>query len=276
MRKSPITQFWLLTSHSWLVITLLILIVPVSNLYAQDEEDYDDPTEVFWGDDEGEYEEDDEYYDDEDEYYEDDTSEYYDDEEYFDDEEYYDEGDESEYYEDDEYSDDEGEYEEDLSDTELADIATNLGYSLNISGASPGFVNHDLNTYNNNPQVNFRISIEFPMLMQFAGIRFRFGAEVGNFGFENYLPQGGKFSGMTAMGMLAFPAGPGKLILGAGLIGDTFGVSGETSYGFALGNTLEIRGGVRYTTALNVKDDKKSDLGTASWMDGLIMLGFNL
>jgi len=33
---------------------------------------------------------------------------------------------------------------------------------------------------------------------------------------------------------------------------------------------------VRSTTAWNVIDDKNNDLGTISWMDGLIMLGFNL
>ncbi len=137
-------------------------------------------------------------------------------------------------------------------------------------------MNHDLNSYNNSPQVNFRLSVEFPLLMQILGVRFRFGAEVGNFGFENYKPIGGKFSGMTAMGLLAFPAGPGKLKIGVGLIGNTFGISGETSYGFAIGNTLEIRGGVRSTTALNVTDDKGNNIGIGSWVDGLIMLGFNL
>lgn len=283
MRKCPMTTFYLLSSHTWFLTALMVLIVPVSNLNAQDEGDYEDPTEVFWGDDEEEYTDDEEYYDEEDAFYEDDTSEYYDDDEYYDDEsEYYDEedfyeDDESGYYDDEEYSDDEGEYEEeDVTDTELADLATQMGYSLNISGASPGFVNHDLNTYNNNPQINFRLSVEFPLLMQVLGVRFRFGAEVGNFGFENYLPQGGKFSGITAMGLLAFPAGPGKLKIGAGLIGSSFGFSGETTWGFSIGNTLELRGGVRSTTALNVVDDKKGNLGTASWVDGLIMLGFNL
>lgn len=271
MRKSSITEFYILTNYSWLLIALLVLIAPISNLYAQDEKDYEDPTEVFWGDDEEQYSEDDEYYDEGDEFYEDDTSEYYEDDEFYED-------DTSEYYGDEEFYDDESDYveEEDVSDTELADMAQSMGYSLNISGASPGFVNYVLSTYNNNPQVNFRLSIEFPMLMQILGVRFRFGAEVGNFGFENWKPVGGKFSGMTAMGLLAFPAGPGKLKIGVGLIGSTFGVSGETSYGFAIGNTLEIRAGVRSTTALNVKDDKDNNLGTASWVDGLIMLGFNL
>ncbi len=155
-------------------------------------------------------------------------------------------------------------------------MAQQIGYSLNISGASPGFVNHDMNTYNNNPQVNFRLSVEFPMLMQVLGVRFRFGAELGNFGFQNYLPIGGEFSGMTAMGLLAFPAGPGKVKVGLGLVGNTFGATAETTYGFAIGNTLEIRGGLRYTSAFGVQDNKENEIGLASWMDGLIMLGFNL
>lgn len=227
---------------SWLIVILIVMMIPISTLNAQDE-DYDDPTEVFWGDDE------------EDEFYDDDTSEYYEDDEYYED----------------------GEFEEDeFSDTELADTAERMGYSLNISGASPGFVNHPLNTYNNNPQANFRLSVEFPLLMQMMGVRFRFGVEIGNFGFENYLPIGGKISGLTAMGLLAFPAGPGKIILAAGLIENRFGFSAESSYGFSIGNTLELRAGVRSTTAWNVIDDKSNDLGTVSWVDGLIMLGFNL
>jgi len=260
----------------WLLIAFII-IIPISYLNAQDE-DYEDPTEVFWGDEEeDESFDEEEYLEDEEEYLEED--EFYDDEEeYLEEDEFYD--DDEEYLEEDEfYDDDESEFEEDeegLSDTELSDMASRMGFSMNISGASPGFVNHVLNTYNNNPQVNYRLSIEFPLLMQLMGVRFRFGLEVGNFGFENYLPVGGKYSGITGMGLLAFPAGPGKVILGGGLIGDRFGFSAETTYGFSIGNTLELRAGVRSTTAWNVIDDKNNDLSNPSWVDGLIMLGFNL
>ena len=257
---------------SWLIIILIVVMIPITTLNAQDE-DYDDPTEVFWGDDDDEDSFEDEYYD-EDEFYDDDTSEYYEDDEFYEEDDFYDE-DPSDFYEDDEFDDSEFE-EDEFSDTELVDTAARMGYSLNISGASPGFVNHPLNTYNNNPQANFRLSVEFPLLMQMMGVRFRFGVEIGNFGFENYLPIGGKISGLTAMGLLVFPAGPGKLKIGAGLVGNTFGVTGESTYGFAIGNTLEIRGGVRYTSAFGVKDNKKNDIGLASWLDGLIMLGFNL
>ena len=240
---------------SWLMIALLLLFMPFPSLYAQDidEDQYEDPTEVFWGEDE------EEYFEEDDEYYEDDTSEYYEDDEFYED-------DTSEYYED----------EEDFSDTELADKAKRIGYSMNITGASPGFVNHVLNTYNNNPQIHYRLSLEFPLLIQLAGTRFRFGIEVGNFGFENYLPVGGKISGITAMGLFSFPAGPGKVMFGTGLVGNRFGYSAAMSYGFSLGNTLEIRAGVRSTTAWDVIDDKDNVLGTVSWFDGLIMFGFNL
>ena len=118
--------------------------------------------------------------------------------------------------------------------------------------------------------------LEFPLLIQLAGTRFRFGIEVGNFGFENYLPVGGKISGITAMGLFSFPAGPGKVMFGTGLVGNRFGYSAAMSYGFSMGNTLEIRAGVRSTTAWDVMDDKDNVLGTVSWFDGLIMFGFNL
>ena len=50
---------------SWLMIALLLLFMTFPSLYAQDidEDQYEDPTEVFWGEDEEEYfEDDDEYY----------------------------------------------------------------------------------------------------------------------------------------------------------------------------------------------------------------------
>ena len=78
------------------------------------------------------------------------------------------------------------------------------------------------------------------------------------------------------MGLFSFPAGPGKVMFGTGLVGNRFGYSAAMSYGFSMGNTLEIRAGVRSTTAWDVMDDKDNVLGTVSWFDGLIMFGFNL
>lgn len=276
------------------LLSLILLVAFSPTLTAQEEE----PVEIFWGDEEYEEEpfEEEEYYDEfgEEEYYEEDPSSedlYYDEETglYY---EYDEETGEYYYYEYDEETDEYYEYVEEgdevgfeeeffeeeggeeLSDTDLADLAQRMGYSINLSGASPSFVNNALMTYNSG--VDIRGSLEFPLVLQFFGTRFRLGAEVGTFKFDNYKPIGGTFSGVHITGIISFPAGPGQVKLGTGLIGNTFGVVAENSYGFSIGNTLDLRVGVRSTTAFGVIDDKKNDLGTVSWMDGLLILGINL
>ena len=77
-------------------------------------------------------------------------------------------------------------------------------------------------------------------------------------------------------GVLSFPAGPGQVRLGAGMVGSGFGVIAENSYGIMLGNALDIRVGLRSTTAFGIKDSKENDLGTASWMDGILVIGVGL
>ena len=81
---------------------------------------------------------------------------------------------------------------------------------------------------------------------------------------------------MHITGILSFPAGPGQVKIGGGMIGKGFGFIAENSYGFAIGDALDIRIGVRSTTALNVTDTNNNILGTVSWMDGLIVLGVSL
>jgi len=54
------------------------------------------------------------------------------------------------------------------------------------------------------------------------------------------------------------------------------GIIAENSYGMTLGNAVDFRIGVRSSTAFGAKDSNKFDLGTVSWMDGILALGFNL
>jgi len=135
-----------------------------------------------------------------------------------------------------------------------------------------------------NSNVDLRASVEFPVLMQVMGARFRFGAEVGSFKFENakysevgedVINLGETFSGITAMGIISFPAGPGKIKFGVGMVGASAGFSMEASYGIRIGN-LEVRGGIRSTEALMAKTSESVELGRAGWMDGQIVLGVNL
>ena len=210
------TQFLL-----WACLSILILI-PSSNLYAQDPED---DVEEYWGDDEA--------------------------------------------------------YEE-YEDEELAEEAENLGYTIDLALGSPRYVNPALMSWNSN--VDLRASVEFPLLMQVMGARFRFGAEVGSFKFENakysevgddVINLGETFSGITAMGIISFPAGPGKIKFGLGMVGASAVFSMEASYGIRIGN-LEVRGGIRSTETLMAKTSESVELGRAGWMDGQIVLGVNL
>jgi len=264
--KKGLTSFLSL----YFLLGILIFILPSNILYAQD----DTVEEIFWGDDEEEEGLDEEFdFSEEDEDLE---GLEFDDEEFSDDEFGDEEFSDDEF--DDEFIDDEdmGDFEEDFAEEEenIAEAASRLGYTLNIVGTSPGFVNHGLRTYNSG--VNFRASFELPMLLQIGPVRFRVGAEVGTFKFSNYKPIGGVYSGVHATGILSFPAGPGQVKIGGGMVGKGLGFVAENSYGFSLGNALDIRIGVRSTTAFGVKDDQENDIGTASWMDGLIILGVSL
>ena len=253
---------------------LFLLAAPASVSYAQD---VDEEGEMFWGDeeeDEEDYEEDEEYMEDEEEEYEEDE-EY---EEYEEDEE--DEGDED-YYEGDE-EDEEIDYEEeddyDSEDVGLADEAETMGWSIDISGSSPRFVNESLMTWNSS--INLRASVEAPFLMQVMGMKFRFGAEFGSYGFEDSMPpKTAQLKGITAMGITSFPLGPGKIKAGIGVIGSSVGSMFESSYGIKLGS-LSVRVGVRYAKVLTPGADVKEafliEPSTLNWMDGLVAVGINL
>ena len=245
----------------YFLLGLLLIFTPFTNLSAQDEED-DSVEEIFWGDEE-EDEGLDEEFDFDEELGDEDLEGFEFEEDFGDDEEF-----------DDEEFDDE--FAEDFEEPEesAAEAAERLGYTLNIVGASPGFASHQLRTYNSG--MNFRASFEFPMLLQMGPVRFRLGAEVGTFKFTNYKPIGGTYSGVHVTGVLSFPAGPGQVRLGAGMVGSGFGFIAENSYGFAVGNALDIRIGLRSTTAFNVTDDKKNKLGTVGWLDGILVLGVSL
>jgi len=179
-----------------------------------------------------------------------------------------------------EYEDDEEEYEDDFDseDINLADAAESMGWSIDISGSAPRFVNEALMTWNSS--INMRASIEAPFLMQLMGMRFRFGAELGTFGFEDAMPpKTAELKGITAMGITSFPVGPGKIKLGIGIIGSSVGSMFESSYGFKLGS-LTLRAGVRYARVLTPGSDVKEafvlEPETLNWMDGLVAVGINL
>ena len=231
------------------LLMLVVFIAPTSVLIAQEESS----EEIFWGDDEEE---------------EMDFGEDFD----FSDEE---EGDEGFEFGDEEFGDED--FSDDFAEEPQESVsaaASRLGYTLNIIGSSPGFVNHQLRTYNSG--MDFRAAFELPMLLSMGPFRFRLGAEVGTFKFTNYKPIGGTYSGVHVTGILSFPAGPGQVRRGAGMVGKGVGIIAENSYGFKIGDSLDLRVGVRSTTSFSATDDKSNKLGTVSWMDGILVLGVSL
>ena len=113
MKKGSLYIFTLL----YLLIGVSIFMSPSAVIFAQD----DSVEEIFWGDeDEGDLDEDFEFSEDDE----------------FSEDEFSDDG-------SDDFSEDFSEAEEDIGEA-----ATRLGYTLNLSGSSPGFVNHQLQTYN--------------------------------------------------------------------------------------------------------------------------------
>ena len=243
----------------WAILTIAI-ISPSSSLFAQDD------VEEYWGDDE-DYDE-----------YEDEEDEYLDDDEYEDEDE--EEG-EEDYYEEEEEEEDRSRKNKN-SRQRIEDDAERLGYTVDLTLGSPRFVNPMLMYWNST--IELRASVEFPILMQVMGARFRFGAEAGNFKFTNanYQEINGSpvaldatFSGITIMGIMSFPAGPGKIKIGAGMVGSSFGYTMESSYGVRIGS-MEVRGGIRSTEALSGKTADSVELGRVGWMDGQIVLGINL
>jgi len=254
----------------YFILGLLLVFTPFTNLSAQDEED-DSVEEIFWGDEEEEGL--DEEFDFDEELGDEDLEGFEFEEDFGEDEGFEEDFGDDEEFDDEEFDD---EFAEDFEEPEEStqEAAQRMGYTLNLSGSSPGFVNHQLQSYNSG--VDFRATFEFPMLLQMGPLRFRLGAEIGTFKFTNYKPIGGTFSGVHVTGVLSFPAGPGQVRLGGGMVGSGFGVIAENSYGLTLGNALDIRVGLRSTTAFGIKDSKKNDLGTASWLDGILVIGVNL
>ena len=122
-----------------------------------------------------------------------------------------------------------------------------------------------------------RGSVEFPVLMQVGNARFRFGGEIGTFNYKQAVPPAtDTYSGISALGIMAFPAGPGKIKIGGGVIGSSPGFMFEASYGISVAGIMDIRAGVRSTEVMEGTTEAGLKIGRTGWMDGQIVLGINL
>ena len=265
--KNIISLLKLLCSfYTWIVISFLV-IIPFDYVQAQDP----DEGEIFWGDEEDEDLDEDEF----------EEEEYLDEEDYYDEEEGDDYGDNDEdefYYEDNTLLDDEDEYGQNAE--QIANEIDRSGWSIDISGSTPRLVNYTLWKEFGladsiwTPSMDGRISIEAPYMFNLLGLRFRAGAEFGTFGFTDLSPREAEIKGVSALGLVSIPAGPGKIKIGSGIFGSSFGFMFEATYGIALGS-LDIRLGMRSTEIMSANDSSDRSLGHLGWMDGLIVLGVN-
>tara|TARA_B100000315_G_scaffold220351_1_gene222984 strand:+ start:431 stop:1270 length:840 start_codon:yes stop_codon:yes gene_type:complete len=264
-----LTQF----SALFIFLALSVSFVTAQEEYEEDEY-YEDDEGIFWGEEDTlEYEEDEGIYWEEEDTLDYDEDEYYeDDEEYLDEDEEYSE-DEDEYYEEDEYLYG-GEEEYELTDVEFAEEAKKRGYTIHFTAASPGYVDHTLLKWNSN--VDYRFGIDFPLLLEMGPLKIRFGIEIATFKFENSQPVGGEFSGTGGLGMIRLPAGPSNIHFGLGLLGETSVYTIGQSFGFSMGNVLDVRFGIRSTTAMTIPNTHFENEKNARWLDGFVTFGFTI
>jgi hypothetical protein len=116
--------------------------------------------------------------------------------------------------------------------------------------------------------------------MELGSIKFRIGLEVATFSFSNYLPVGGEFSGIGAMGVLSFPAGPSTVQIGGGIMGSVPSVMASQSFGINV-SAFNIRIGIRTTMAIlqggsTLPEGFEADDTSANWLDGFVSIGYTL
>ena len=244
--------------------------MPSNYVQAQDP---DEEGEIFWGDEEEVGVDEDEF--EEDEYLDD--GDYYEDEEEGEEDYGFDDEEES-YYDDNRIIDDEDSFREDVE--QIANEIDRSGWSVDISGSTPRLVNYTLWKEFGladsiwTPAMDGRISIEAPYMFNLFGLRFRAGAEFGTFGFTDLSPREAELNGVSALALVSIPAGPGKIKLGSGIFGSSFGFMFEATYGIALGS-LDLRIGMRSTEIMSATDSADRSFGHLGWMDGLLVLGVN-
>ena len=260
----------ILNLSRFMTLFLIVLLLGIGPLYAQEEEEFFEGEfdEEFLDEEEG-------FFDDEDAFLEDDE---------FNEDEFFDEEGDLEFG---------GEAEEEAAEEEFDEGDTRQGYTIQISGVLPGMPGKTsagasvfYPTYKNSslakwisPTPFFRVSVDFPFYFEFGSIGFRAGLDVGMASFEtdpDVLPIGGKFGGLSAFGVVTVPIGVTNLRFGAGIVGTSPAYMASQSFGFALGPALDVRFGLRATTAYNPPDEIKRDGTHASWVDGFVSVGLTL
>ena len=226
--------------------------------------------------------------------------EFMDDEEFFDDEEVLDEEDaflEGDEFGEDDFFEDEGELQfggelEEEPEEDFGEEDNRLGFTVQIVGALPGLPGNTSGgtsvfypTYKNSalakwvsPTPFFRISVDFPNYLELGPIGFRTGVDIGMASFESdpdVLPIDGKFGGIAAFGVATTTFGVTNLKLGVGIVGSSPAYMASQSFGFSLGSSLDLRLGIRATTAYGPPEEIKREGTHASWVDAFVAFGIS-
>ena len=244
------------------IAVVLAVTAGMAPLCAQEEEEGEG---IIWGEEEEGFDED-----------------FFGEDEEFFDEEFFDEGEElfeDEFGVEEEFGDELDEFLEEDEEPEEAFVdqtgqEIEAGWNVNIALASPAFANSTLATWNS--FVNFRASVDTPFLLELGPVVMRFGAEINTFKFDNYLPEGGKFSGVGLFGTVVIPSGASQLEAGIGIVGTSPAVMFGQSFGMRLNNEMEMRFGFRSTTALTVPDQLKNYGTTSGWLSGNFAINYEL
>ena len=257
----------------WFIVALALALLAWPNfIFAQEEEG------IFWGEEEesfGDEEffgDDEEIFDEEEGFFEEDEGEF-EEEDLGEEEEFFDEAEDDEF---DEFlvEEEEAVDEADESGVGLARKAEQEGFTIQLSAASPGYVNSTLMTWNS--FFDLRLGLELPFIMQLGPVKFRLGLEVGSFKFENYLPVGGVFKGVSGAAILSIPAGDSRIKLGVGIAGSSPAIVASQSFGIPVGESLIMRIGVRSTAAADPPPEVKTYGSMAAWLDGFVAVAYTL
>ena len=183
-----------------------------------------------------------------------------------------------------------GELEEEPEEEDFGEEDNRSGIPVQIIGALPGLpgntsggTNVFYPTYKNSaltkwvsPTPFFRISVDFPNYLELGSIGFRTGVDIGIASFESdpdVLPVDGKFGGITAFGVATTTFGVTNLKLGVGIVGSSPAYMASQSFGFTLGPSLDLRLGIRATTAYGPPEEIKREGTHASWVDAFVAFG---
>ena len=241
-----------------LLFFFLFSLTSISSLYAQEEFDegidfdFDDEEGIMWGDDE---ESNDDTFDD---FFSDEDDFFSDDEESFDDL--------------DEFLEEDEEIVEEFETASNQQDVIEYGYEINLSSSSPSYVNNTLMNWNS--FVDFKIGFDTPFTLKLSSITFRLGAEIITYSFKNYLPVGGKFSGLGFMGVLTIPAGTSNFTISGGLLSSSPAFSVGQSFGIPYGDNIVFKISSRANFLISPPDNLKEYGAQASWLEGAFTFSY--